>query len=533
MSTVEEEPTSASLGRNTAVMAAGTLLSRLTGFGRVFALAYALGFTRLSDTYTLANNTPLIIYELVLGGVLSGTLMTEFVRNLRTREEHEAWRAISAVISLAVVASALLSAAFVVVAPLFIRLYTLRIEGDVAADQLAVATDLLRLFAPQVLFYGVIAVSTALLNARARFAAPMFAPVLNNVVVIAVLLAFPHLAGTRELGEVRGNAAALLLLGLGTTVGVLAMAAAQFPLTTVRRHLRWVWHPGHEAARRILRLSGWTVGFVVANQVALFVVQFLANARAGDVAVYATAFIFFLLPHGVVSVSIMTAIAPDLAERWVLEDRAGYRARLSLGIRTIAAVTVPAAAGYVLLARPIVSVLLDHGAVRSENAEDIAGTLAVMALGLPAYSIWLLLTRAYQSLQDTRSLFLLYLVENGINAVAAFALYPVLGVRGLALALALAYAGGTFVSLLHLRRRTQGVDGRKLARSVGRIVGATAVMVAVVATVRAFVGQDTGTGALVRLAVAVIAGVTVYLAGARALGVVELNALLDIRRRSS
>lgn len=520
------------LGRRAAVMAAGTLLSRVTGFGRVFALAYSLGVNRLTDTYTLANNTPNIIYELVLGGILSGTLLPEFVRVLRKDDEDEAWRAISAVWCVAVVASVALAAAFVGVAPLFIRLYTVRNEGAVAADQLAVATHLLRLFAPQVVFYALVSLSTALLNARRRFAAPMFAPVLNNLVVIAVLLAFPHVAGTRELADVRGNTAALLLLGLGTTAGVFAMAAAQFPYRTLRRRIRWVWQPGHESVRRIIRLSGWTVGFVVANQIALFVVQFLANDRPGDVTVYASAFIFFLLPHGVVSVSIMTALAPELSDRWVRNDIPGYRSQLSLGLRSIAAVTIPAAAGYALLARPVVSLLLDHGAVRAEDAADIAGTLAIMALGLPAYSAWLLLTRAYQATQNVRTLFLLYVLENAVNIAAAIALYPAMGVRGLALALGIAYSAGTVAALLTLRRRTQGIDGRALVRSGLRIGGATAAMALAVVAVRVRVGADSGDGALARVGVALAAGVTVYLAGARVLGVNELAALLPGRRRS-
>ncbi|MGH9149317.1 MAG: murein biosynthesis integral membrane protein MurJ, partial [Acidimicrobiales bacterium] len=438
-------PAPATLGRRAAVMAAGTLLSRLTGFGRVFALAYALGATRLTDTYTLANTTPNILYELVLGGVLSGTALAVFVRQLGTREPHEAWRAISAVFTVALVALAALTVAFLALAPLLIRLYSLRNQGSVAADQLAVATLLLVCFAPQVFCYGLISLTTALLNARRRFAAPMFAPVLNNLVVIGVLLAFPHVAGTTDLAGLRGDRAGLVFLGLGTTAGVAAMAAAQFPLRTLRAHVHWRWEPGHEAVRTILRLSGWTVGWVVANQLALFVVFFLANGEAGDVAAYTMAQILYVLPHGVVSVSIMTALAPELAERWSLGDRPGFQHQVGLGLRTIAAVTLPAAAAYVVLAKPIVAAVLEHGALGEGPSEAIAGTLALMALGLPAFSTWLFLSRAYQAMQDTRSLFLWYLVENGVNILAALALYPVLGVEGLGLAHALAYTAGTLV----------------------------------------------------------------------------------------
>jgi putative peptidoglycan lipid II flippase len=512
----------------------GTTLSRLTGFGRVFALAYALGAGRLADTYNLANNTPNIIYELILGGVLSGTLLPVFVRELRREPEEpgEGWRAVSAVFTVALVAAVVLAALFVVVAPLFIRLYTLRTSKEVGADQIAVATQLLRLFAPQVFFYGMISVTTALLRARRHFAAPMFAPVLNNLVVISLFLAYPTLVGTRSLSEVRGDPGAILLLGLGTTAGVALMAIAQFPLRTVRRHVRLIWQPRHPAVKTILRLSGWTVGFVAANQLALFVVYLLANRRSGDVTVYILTYTIFLLPHGIVSVSIISAMQPELTDRFAAGDLDGFRVQLSLGLRTIAALLVPAAAGYVVLARPIVTVLLEHGALHGGSANRVAGTLAFMAIGLPVFSAWLFLTAAYQAMQNTRTLFWLYLVENGVNVVAAIALYPVLGVRGLGLALAIAYAFGTATALGDLRRRIDRVEGRMLWRSILRIALATATMSAAVFGLRQLFRDADGFGAVVGVGAATMAGVTVYLAAARLLRVGELGVLFSFRQRT-
>jgi putative peptidoglycan lipid II flippase len=462
--------------------------------------------------------------------VLSGTLLPVFVRELRGEDEAEGWRAVSAVLTVAVVACAALSLAFVVVAPLFIRLYTLRSGAEVGADQIAVATDLLRLFAPQVLFYGSISVTTAILRARRKFAAPMFAPVLNNLVVIAMFVAYPRLIGTRSLDAVRDDRGAILLLGLMTTAGVAAMAIAQFPFRIVRRHVRWVWDPRHPAVRTILGLSAWTFGWVLANQVALFLVYLLANSRSGDVTVYFLTYTIFLLPHGVVSVSIISAVQPELADRWAAGDVDGFREQLGVGIRTIAAILVPAAAGYIVLARPIVSALLEHGALNGASASRVSGTLALMAIGLPAFSCWLFLTSAYQAMQDTRTLFFLYLVENAVNIAAAVALHPLLGVRGLGLSLALAYAAGTAVALRDLRRRLHGLDGRTLASSLARIAGATAVMAAAVLGVRLAIGGAAGLGAALRAAVATIAGVTVYLVACRVLGVRELRSLLGSRR---
>ena len=516
----------ATLARSTAVMAVGTLLSRLTGFGRLVALAYAMGFTRLTDSYDLANVTPNIVYELVLGGILSATLVPVFVDLLATEEEDDAWRAVSAVVSTAAVLLVAVTAVFVVVAPWLVRLYTLGNDTASVDDQRAVATSLLRMFAPQVALYGMVTLTTAVLHARRRFAAPMFAPVLNNVVVIGVLLALPHVVDRVTLTSVRDDTGAQLLLGLGTTAGVAAMAFALLPaLRRSGARLRPVWNPRHPAVATIVRLSGWTVGFVAANQVALMVVLVLANGDAGDVAAYRAAQVFFLLPHGVFAVSIMTALQPDLSERWSLGDAAGFGRQAARGLRTIAAIAVPAAVGYICLASPIVDVALQHGALGSGSAGRTADVLVMLAIGLPGFSAYLFLMRAYQAMQDTRSVFVLYLWENGINIVLALLLYPTLGVRGLGLAYALAYLGGTALALARLRRDSGSLDVASVVRSWARVALASAAMAAAVLGVAAVVEPD-----VLQVGAGVVAGVTVYLVVARRLGVQELSGLARIRR---
>ena len=516
-----------SLSRNTAVMAAGTLLSRLTGFARLVALAYALGFSRLTDTYNLANVTPNIVYELVLGGVLSATLVPVFVDRLSRDDDEEAWRAISAVVTAATAVLVVLTVAFFLLAPVLIRLYTLGNDTGSAGDQRAVATTLLRMFAPQVAFYGMVTVTTAVLHARRRFAAPMFTPVLNNLVVIGVLLALPHVADRLSLRAMRGQAGALALLGLGTTSGVVAMALALLPaLRHARVRLRPVWAPGHEAVRAELRLSGWTFGFVAANQVTLWIVLVLANGRRGDVSAYQAGQIFFLLPHGVFAVSVMSALLPDLSEDWARRDVDGYRRGIGVGLRTIATVMVPAAVGYICLARPIVTVALEHGALEPSSAATTATVLALLAVGLPGFSAYLFLTRAYQAMQDTRAMFFLYLVENTINVVVALALYPVMKVGGLALAYAVAYTGGTAVALAHLGRRIGGVEAVAVVRSWLRVLVASAAMASAVVAVAVLVEPD-----LLEVVTAVVTGAAVYVLAARALGVEEVSALLRFGRR--
>jgi putative peptidoglycan lipid II flippase len=395
---------------------------------------------------------------------------------------------------------------------------------------------LLRWFAPQVALYGLVTVATALLHARRRFAVPMFAPVLNNLVVIALLLALPHVVDDLDVAALRHDAGALALLGLGTTAGVAAMALPQVVavLRRDRTRLRLRWQPGHPAVRTVLRLSAWTLGFTVANQVAYWVVIVLANREPGDLSAYQAAYqYFFLLPHGIIAVSLMSALQPDLAERWSLGDAEAFRARLATGLRSILAILVPAAVGYLVLARPIVQLLLEHGAFGGDDADTVAGVLAVMVVGLPAFSAYLLLMRALQAMQDARTVFFLYLFENGVNVALALALYPAFGIQGLAAAFAVAYAAGTAAALVAMRRRAGGVEGRSVFTTALRVLAAAALMAAAVALTSLGVGGTAGVRLAARVVAAVSVGVTVYFLAARALGIGEISTLLRIGRRKA
>lgn len=516
--------------RATTAMAGSTVLSRVTGFGRVFALAYALGFdrSRLTDTYNLANTTPNIVYELVLGGVLSATLVPVFVDRLSTRDEEDAWQSISAIVTVAVAALVGLTVAFALAAPWIIRVYTFRLSGEEARLQQSVATDLLRMFAPQVFLYGLIAVSSALLHARRRFVAAAATPILNNLVVIGVLVLLPH----TTLAAIRHDRDALLLLGLGTTAGVVVQAVALVPsLRRSRLRLRPVWAPGHEAVRTMLRLSGWTFGYVVANQVALWVVLVLANGRTGAVSAYQAAYMFLLLPHAIFAVSVMTTLLPDLSERWAMRDVDGFRSRLSFGLRLTAFIMVPAAAGYLLLAHPIISLVLEHGRLSAAAAGATADVLALFAIGLPAFSGYLLLMRAYQAMQNTRAMFVLYCIENAVNIGLGLALYPALGVQGLGLALSLAYVIGTGVALFDLRRRLGGLNGSELATSLARTAIAAIAMTAAVGALSGVIGTADGIARdATRVGVGAGLGASVFAIAARMLGATELSSLVRTRR---
>ena len=355
-------------------------MSRITGFLRVAAIAYALGVTTVAGVYSYANETPNIVYELLVGGILTATLVPQFVRHLQ-RDDREATNAVVTAAMLALVVVTVLG---VILAPFIVDLYTLRVSGPGRAEQQELATKLLRLFMPQMLFYGFTTLATALLQARRRFAAAAFAPILNNVVVIAIFLSIPRVVdGPLTVHRVNNDSALVLLLGLGTTAGVAAMAIALIPaLRSARIHLRFVTSLRHAAVRTLVRLSGWTFGYVVANQIALWVVLVLANGVHGGAFAYLSAYAFFQLPHGLFSVSIMTAVGPELAAAGGRGDMAALRHRFARALRLVLTVVIPAAAVYVALARPLVVALLQRGAFSAERREPRRGHARRLRRGL-------------------------------------------------------------------------------------------------------------------------------------------------------
>ena len=269
----------------------------------------------------------------------------------------------------------------------------------------------MRFFMPQILFYGLTALATALLNSRKSFAAPAFAPVLNNIVVCSMLLALPRLAKEPlSVSLLHRDFALLALLGLGTTAGIVAMTLVLWPALRragVRAH--WRFDIRHPAVRRVGALSGWTLGYVASNQVALFTVLALAT-RVGAASAYTYAFVFFQLPHGLFAVSIMTTFAPDLASLAREADLGPFRERFTLGLRLIALVIVPSAVGLALLTRPLIA-LLERGRFTALSAHLTGNVLIAFSFGLVGFSLYLFSLRGFYALKDTRTPFLLNLVR--------------------------------------------------------------------------------------------------------------------------
>jgi putative peptidoglycan lipid II flippase len=509
--------------RSSAVVGLGTALSRVTGFVRVAAIAYALGGSTVAGVYSYASQTPSMLYELLLGGVLTATLVPLFVRQVEAHDDD----ATSAVFTVSAIALIALTVIGVVVAPWIVRLYTFRVEGADRAGQQELATGLLRLFMPLIFLYGMVALENALLNARRRFAAAALAPVLNNVVVIALFLALPRITDEPlTLDRVRNDTGLVVLLGLGTTAGIAAVALTLVPaLLRAGARLRALLDWRHAAVAQMVRLSGWTVGYVVANQVALWVVLVLANGVDGGPFLYLSAYAFFQLPHGLLAVSLMTTIAPEMASAAGRGDMPGLRERLSFGLRLTIVAVLPAAAVFVGLARPIVVALLERGAFSGADSAVVADTIVGFAVGLVPFSVYLFALRAFYSLPDTRTPFILNCFENAVNVVLAIPLYAWLGIPGLAFSFSAAYAAAAVLTLAVLRRRLDGFDGRPVADTAARVLAAGLAVAGVSWLVARGLGWETTGRAVVTTAAGIGAGGALYIAGMVALRVPELATL--------
>jgi putative peptidoglycan lipid II flippase len=520
------------LARSSAAVAAGTLLSRLTGLLRVVVLAAAIGKASLADTYNLANITPNIVYELLVGGVLAATLVPVFVDLLERRDD----RSTSAVFTVTMAALTLFTAVTMVLSPVLARLFVLREHGPDRAAQLHVLTVLILCFVPQMIFYGFTTLASALLNARQRFVAAAFAPVLNNVVVIVALLVFALRTSDRhgaitDVVRVRNDLRLLLLLGIGTTAGIVAMAVVLVP-AVVRAgvRLRFVLAWRDPAIRTMLRLSGWTAGYVVTNQLAQLFVLVLANNSAGNVSAYVYAFTFYVVPHGLLAVSIMTTMTPNLARRARAGDREGMHREFGLGLRYIVVLVLPASVLFAVLAQPMLGVIVRHQ-FTAHDAVVTADTLQAFAISLVPFSVYLYAMRAFYALQDTRTPFVLNAFENGLNVVLAIVLFPHLGVQGLALAWSGAYLVAAVGAMLVLRRRIGGVPDAAAMRSAARAGVAALAMAVVAAPVAGAIGRSSPAVALLATTVAGAAGTLVYVLSLLALRSDELASLVGLVRR--
>lgn len=524
------EDSQAAFVRHTAVMSAGTALSRITGFLRLAAMAYALGIaeTRLADAYNIANITPNIIYELALGGVLSSVFVPVFVEWLQAHGRDQAWDVARRVFTITLVSLSAICVMGIVFAPWIIRLYTVGVPAGQRPIVDELSTFFLRWFMPQIVFYGIGAVATGLLNAHRRFAAPMFAPIVNNVIVIGTFLTFAALSHPGQ--TVLATGPQKVVLAFGTTMGVVGMTVALWPALRLLG-FRFRWRSGwrDEAVLRIAHLAKWVVVYVVSNQLGFLVIVILAARVEGGYTAFAAAFMLFQLPHSIFVVSVFTALLPAMSSRWVDDDRTAFRDLLAQGLRWTAVIVVPASFGYIVLAVPIVRLLLQHGVAGPKSTDLVAGILVYFSIGLFVFSAFQLLLRAYYAMQDTKTPALVNIGAVVLNTVVdlVFVLVLNLGVKGLALGNTVAYALGALALLFLIRHRLGSIRGRwVLSGLVRTLLAATLTAGVAWATARATEQLvDTGVlpGQAVQVLLAVLAGMVAFVGAALMLRIEEVD----------
>ncbi|WP_435771922.1 murein biosynthesis integral membrane protein MurJ [Nocardioides sp. SYSU DS0651] len=564
------EPSPAATARkgimaNTAVMAAGTVVSRFSGFLRSTLLAATLGISLHADIFTIANTIPNMLYILLAGGVFNAVLVPQLVRSMRNDPDGGA-AYVDRVVTLAIGFLAVVTVLLVVAAPWVMELVlSNKFDRPELAEQRQSAIDFARYCLPQVFFYGMFVLVGQILNARGRFGPMMWAPIANNVIAIGVLVTYLLVFGPAGDAEQEGpfTDGQEALLGIGSTAGIAAQLLILVPYLRaagIRYRPRFDFRGvglGHTA-----RLAVWTLGFVVVNQVAYVVVVRLASSgTAADgegtgITIYSSAMLVVMVPHSIITVSLATAILPRLSASAAGDDLRGLADTLGGTIRTALAVVVPFAALLPVIALPLAQVVWGHGAA-ADNYPRFEPTMELFGLGMVVFTIHYLVLRGFYALELNRTVFFVQCAVAAVNIGLATALVPRVDPLStapmLVVAYTAAYAVGATLSAALLTRRLRSpgpagpagapdpADPADRAERVGgwlsfvvRLLVASAAVLAAAALVAlvvrdtiAEVAADPGwVWAAVQVAVVSAAAGGTFLAAARVLGIREVTTVV-------
>ncbi|MGV8970078.1 MAG: murein biosynthesis integral membrane protein MurJ [Microbacteriaceae bacterium] len=463
--------TTGGLGRASALLAAGTIVSRILGFISAVVLAQTLG-TKGSgaDTFALANQLPNNIYAIIAGGLLSAVLVPQIVR--AALHDDGGQRFINKLLTLGGIIFFVAAAVATIGAPLLVALYSQ--QGDsgpgFTREEIALATAFAYWCLPQVLFYALYSLFGEVLNARRVFGPFTWAPVLNNVVVISGLITFTILFG----GDPAHRDAStwtppmIALLGGSATLGI-ALQAAMLTLFWRKAGLSFrpdfVWRGVGLGATG--KAASWVFGMIVVTQLAGIVqtnVASLASGNDASLAILRYAWLIFMLPHSIVAVSITTAYFTRMSQHARDGKRESVRADLSASLRTIGLFLVFSSAGLIVLAFPFSAVFASDFV----DIQSMAFVLMAYLCGLVPFSVLFVLQRTFYALEDTRTPFLMQLIQAGLFVVGALsvATWPSMWIAvGIASATSLAGTAQAVVAIIVLRRKLGRLDGAQIARS--------------------------------------------------------------------
>ena len=448
-----------SIIRSSAIMAAGTFVSRITGLVRSLLLVGVLGTTLLGDTYNVANTMPNILYNLIIGGALTAVFVPQMVRAIREPDEGSAF--ISRLVTATCVILALLVIVAVFAAPLLVRLFA---SSYVGRPEFNLTVLFMRYCLPQIFFMGLFAILGQVVNAKGKFGPMMWAPVLNNLVVIGVFGYFLHISKDWRVTTITHSQA--VWLGLGTTAGFMVQLLILIPVvkkTGIKIQPRFDWRDPE--IKKSLHLASWTLAFAAISQLSYLVTVNLstgAAVRAIKEGVttgvgytpYGNAYLILLLPHSVITISIVTAILPLLSSHAIERKIIEIHDELIRAIRLVGIITVPSAIAFLLFG-PLITRTLFFG-ISNADAHYLGLVLSAFSLGLIPLSVNLIALRGLNAFENVKLQVLSNAITNIVASSLAFLAALSLPAKwvtvGLAGALALSYYVGAWSSIRLLRR---------------------------------------------------------------------------------
>ena len=530
----------------TSGMAAGTLASRVTGVFRDIALVAAIGTGIFSDTYSVANSIPNIIYILIAGGAINAVFIPALVRHMEDDADQgkQFTDQLLTLVGLVLLGIVIIT---VLIAGLIVHLYATKLWTP---EEFDVATMFARWCLPQIFFYGLYTLASQILNSRNSFALPMYAPIVNNVIVIVTAAMFVSLMSAVPTAD-SVTMAQINLLGFGTTLGVMAQALILIPAL---KKSGYGFKPNFQFRNvgngKVGNLAKWTIGFVLVNQITFLMVSnltTLANVLvSGDpntVAVGFTSYqkgqLMMMLPHSIITVSIITALLPRLSRQAHDKDLSAFGGELSASLRLVSALIIPSAV-FLLAAGPWIGALLyGYGASSTAQGAALGGVASMFALGLPAFSLFYVLLRSYYAQENTKTPFMINLGFNGLHILIGFTLFSFmpqgLQVAGLALGYSISYVITCALTWMRVGKRVPEIRNSGHLRLIVRVTAAS-IFAAFVAylLVRLTITNQSDLSALrVGLAIGIftISFSLIYLGLAKLLRISEVAAVLALVRR--
>lgn len=524
-----------SLGRTSLVLASGTLVSRVLGFVKAIVLAQTIGLVGSSsaDAFANANSLPTSIYALIAGGLLNAVLVPQIVRATKHADGGQSY--VNRLITLAAVILGAIALLFTVGAPVVAWFYGMTLQ----ADQLALVVAFAYWCLPQLFFYGLYAVISEVLNSRSVFAPFAWAPVLNNVIAILGLVLFGLLFGTdpegaRPISEWTPTMVAVL--GGMTTLGVVAQATVLlFFLPKAGFRYRPDFHFRGTGLGKIGQLASWSLAMLVAVQITGWVETLAANlafGQAASLAALQNAWMIFMLPHSIITVSLTTTMFTSLSKRAAEGDHSSVVRVFSQGARTISMFMVFATFAMMVIAPPFARIF----DTTDEGLEALAGLLVAALVSLLAHSLLYYVQRVFYAFEDTRAVFILYAWTTPFQLALMWLAAVTAPIDQLVLYLVALQSATNIarlvIQLRVLRGRLGTVDGGRLLGSTLRFVLAAVPTAAIGMWISWALGayerggwaRDGIAEALFTCAVAGIAMTLVYFAALTALRAPELDA---------